>query len=74
MGNFSVSHYTRIELSDKGAEATYVLDLAEIPTFELLRDWKLDAKSAPAALEALAELIEVSKDDEPEDPSLPPKG
>jgi phosphotransferase system HPr-like phosphotransfer protein len=33
-----------------------------------------DGADAPAALEALAELIEISKDDEPGDPSLPPKG
>ncbi|HEV3334607.1 MAG TPA: hypothetical protein VG096_26645 [Bryobacteraceae bacterium] len=39
MGNFSVSHYSRIELSGKGAEVEYVLDFAEIPTFELLREW-----------------------------------
>src|SRR5713226_3913632 len=54
MGNFSVSHYTRVDLSAQGAQVTYVLDLAEIPTFEMLRDWKLDAKSPPAALDAKA--------------------
>ncbi len=54
MGNFSVSHYTRIELSTQGADITYVLDLAEVPAFEMLRDWKLDAASPPAALEAKA--------------------
>lgn len=54
MGNFSVSHYTRIEPSAKGVEVTYVLDLAEVPTYVLLRDWKLDAKSSPAELAAKA--------------------
>src|SRR5256885_2185264 len=43
MGNFSVNHYSRIELGANGAEVAYVLDLAEIPTFELLQEWKLDA-------------------------------
>jgi len=33
---------------------TYALDLAEVPTYTLLRDWKLDAKSAQAYLEARA--------------------
>ena len=40
MGNFSVSHYSRIEVTGGGAAIRYVLDLAEIPTFELLQQWK----------------------------------
>lgn len=47
MGNFSVSHYTRLEPSSKGLEVTYTLDLAEIPTYTLFREWKVDAKSQP---------------------------
>lgn len=54
MGNFSVSHYTRLEASAKGVEVTYVLDLAEVPTYTLLRDWKLDAKSPDVALQQKA--------------------
>lgn len=54
MGNFSVSHYTRLDLSAQGVDVTYVLDLAEIPTFQLLRDWGLDAHSSQSALEAKA--------------------
>ncbi|MEO7143331.1 MAG: hypothetical protein ABI165_07475 [Bryobacteraceae bacterium] len=45
MGNFSVSHYAKLQVSPQGVDVEYVLDLAEIPTFELLRDWKLDAHS-----------------------------
>ena len=41
MGNFSVNHYARIEPSAHGVEILYVLDLAEIPTFELLQKWNL---------------------------------
>ena len=52
MGNFSVSHYTRLDVSRKGVDVTYVLDLAETPTYQLLRDWKLDARSPQEALEA----------------------
>src|SRR5579863_7620386 len=54
MGNFSVSHYTRLEVSAKGVEVTYALDLAEVPTYTLMRDWKLDPKSPQADLEAKA--------------------
>ena len=39
MGNFSVSHYSRLQLERGGVKLTYVLDLAEIPTFELFADW-----------------------------------
>jgi nickel/cobalt exporter len=46
MGNYSVSHYTRIEVSPAGASMLYVLDLAEIPTFELFRQWSVD-RSTP---------------------------
>jgi nickel/cobalt exporter len=47
MGNFSVNHYTRIQPHAQGVEILYVLDLAEIPTFELLQKWSLtDGRSA----------------------------
>jgi nickel/cobalt exporter len=54
LGNFSVSHYTRLDVSASGVTVSYVLDLAEIPTYELLRDWKLNAKSPQAALDSKA--------------------
>lgn len=54
MGNLSVNHYARLEPGAKGIAVTYVLDLAEIPTFELLQTWNL-AKDAPKdVLEAKA--------------------
>jgi nickel/cobalt exporter len=42
MGNFSVSHFTRFDVEKKTIRITYVLDLAEIPTYQLMRDWNLD--------------------------------
>jgi len=54
MGNFSVSHYSRIEVTAHGAQIRYVLDLAEIPTFQLLQEWKLDAASPREELERRA--------------------
>jgi nickel/cobalt exporter len=55
MGNFSVSHYTRIEVQQTGtARVTYVLDLAELPTFELLQKWDLKQDSPAAQIEAKA--------------------
>ena len=54
MGNFSVSHYSRIEVTTGGASIRYVLDLAEIPASQLLQQWKLDAGSPRPELEARA--------------------
>ena len=51
MGNFSVSHYSRIEVSADGVRLRYVLDLAEIPTFQLLQQWQLDGSSPRADIE-----------------------
>src|SRR4051812_33837957 len=45
MGNASVSHYTRIELTPAAVHLRYVLDLAEIPAVELLQQWKADPAS-----------------------------
>jgi nickel/cobalt exporter len=44
MGNFSVNHYSRLYFRDSLVDLTYVLDLAEIPAFELLGQWQIDWK------------------------------
>src|SRR6185437_7357580 len=54
MGNFSVSHYAKLQASARGVEIKYVLDLAEIPTFELLRGWKLERGSPQPELDRRA--------------------
>lgn len=46
MGNFSVSHFTRINVNKGSVKITYVLDLAEIPTYQLMRDWNMDPSAA----------------------------
>ncbi len=51
MGNFSVSHFTKFDITKKSVHITYVLDLAEIPTYQLMRDWNLDP-SADAKIPA----------------------
>lgn len=48
LGNFSVNHYTRFEARPGGLEIRYVIDLAEIPSFDLLSDWGLDRNSSPS--------------------------
>ena len=54
MGNFSVSHYASPGGDRRGDQLVYALDLAEIPTFDLLRSWKLDRNSPRALLESKA--------------------
>ena len=36
LGNFTVNHYSRLELSPGKARIFYVLDMAEIPTFQTI--------------------------------------
>jgi ABC-type nickel/cobalt efflux system permease component RcnA len=48
MGNFSVNHYSRLHFRETGVQLTYVLDLAEIPTFQLLGAWQADSKGQAA--------------------------
>jgi nickel/cobalt transporter (NicO) family protein len=45
LGNFSVNHYMRFEAVPGGVEMRYAMDLAEIPTFELLRSWGMERTS-----------------------------
>ena len=54
MGNFSVNHYSRIVVGPRGANLLYVLDLAEIPTFEIMKQWKLERSSPRADLDRAA--------------------
>jgi nickel/cobalt transporter (NicO) family protein len=54
MGNFSVNHYTRIAVGPRGADLLYVLDLAEIPTFEILKQWRLERSSPREELDRKA--------------------
>jgi nickel/cobalt exporter len=46
MGNFSVNHYSRLDVTSIGVHLTYVLDLAEIPTVELFQEWQISDKNA----------------------------
>src|SRR6516225_7989204 len=35
MGNFSINHHSTIRLTREGADIRYILDFAEIPTFQM---------------------------------------
>ena len=34
LGNFSISHYTSLRLAPEAVELHYIIDMAEIPTFQ----------------------------------------
>src|ERR1700692_1351344 len=54
MGNLSVNHYARLEPGAKGVDVTWVLDLAEIPTFELTQSWDVAKDASRDVLQARA--------------------
>jgi ABC-type nickel/cobalt efflux system permease component RcnA len=39
MGNFSINHYARIKIDKKSIEIRYLIDMAEIPTFQEIRQF-----------------------------------
>jgi nickel/cobalt exporter len=54
LGNFSVSHYGAIQVNVGTVELRYVLDLAEIPTFQELQDENVVADATQSATQAYA--------------------
>jgi nickel/cobalt transporter (NicO) family protein len=55
MGNFSVNHYARLEPGAHGVAIRYVMDLAEIPTFEMFQQWGPAVDAQEKALEQARE-------------------
>lgn len=42
LGNFTINTYSRLDFAGESARLTYILDLAEIPTFQLIQEGRLD--------------------------------
>lgn len=49
MGNFSVNHYTKISVADGVIEIRYLIDMAEIPTYQEMQDSNLVANARDAS-------------------------
>jgi hypothetical protein len=45
MGNFSVNHYSKIKIGQKSIEVRYLIDMAEIPTFQEMRQFDIAPKT-----------------------------
>ena len=62
LGNFSISHYTGIQIAQDSIELHYVLDMAEIPTFQELQDTGLTPEAEhPSVHGYLAQKTEALK-------------
>jgi ABC-type nickel/cobalt efflux system permease component RcnA len=61
MGNFSVNHYSKIKIGQRSIEIRYLIDLAEIPTFQEMRQFDLtpntDDPSASRYLDRQEQLL-----------------
>jgi ABC-type nickel/cobalt efflux system permease component RcnA len=51
LGNFSISHYSGIRITRKTVEVRYVVDMAEIPTFQEIQETSIVPKAGDAGLE-----------------------
>src|SRR3984957_8780917 len=55
MGNFSVNHYSKISIGQKSVEILYLIDMAEIPTYQDMRQYDFVAKpDDPSAVHYLS--------------------
>jgi ABC-type nickel/cobalt efflux system permease component RcnA len=48
MGNFSVNHYAKIAVGQRSIEIEYLVDMAEIPTFQEMRRFDITSKTDDA--------------------------
>src|SRR5579863_3448687 len=41
MGNFSINHYSKVKIGQESVEVRYLIDMAEIPTFQEIRQFDI---------------------------------
>ena len=59
LGNFSISHYAAMRLESEALRLRYIIDMAEIPTFQELQDAEIAAQESDPRLPAyLSQRIE----------------
>jgi ABC-type nickel/cobalt efflux system permease component RcnA len=56
MGNFSVNHYSKISVERDGIRVSYIIDLAEIPTYQELQQGSVTANVADPAVTRFVQL------------------
>ncbi|HEY0545996.1 MAG TPA: sulfite exporter TauE/SafE family protein [Pyrinomonadaceae bacterium] len=60
LGNFTINHFTRLEVGRERVRVHYVIDMAEIATFQELQAADTDGDGAPSSAELKAYLEKVS--------------
>src|SRR5271167_1567218 len=45
MGNFSINHYSKITIGQNSVEIIYLVDMAEIPTYQEMRQFDVTPKA-----------------------------
>ena len=51
LGNFSINHYSGIRIRGAAMEIRYVIDMAEIPTFQETQEYGIGANPGDAAVQ-----------------------
>jgi nickel/cobalt exporter len=51
LGNFTINHLTKVSVSARKLKLKYVLDIAEIPTFQIMRGRGIEGNARTAGLE-----------------------
>jgi ABC-type nickel/cobalt efflux system permease component RcnA len=54
LGNFTINHLSELSLAGKTAKIRYVLDMAEIPTYAVMRERDASGRMSPAELKIWA--------------------
>ena len=63
LGNFSISHYSAIRIGKEAVELRYIIDMAEIPTFQEIQENRITVDADDASLQAyLTRKAEVLRD------------
>lgn len=62
MGNFSINHYSAVSLQSDGVHLEYIIDMAEIPTFQEMQRADTNANGVVSAKEADLFASKISKE------------
>jgi ABC-type nickel/cobalt efflux system permease component RcnA/high-affinity nickel permease len=58
MGNFSINHYSKLSAGRKSIQVKYLIDMAEIPTFQEMRQFNLRPEPESAEVERYLAVLE----------------
>ena len=65
MGNFSINHYSKLAISGQDIRLDYILDFAEIPTFQMFPELRSGEFPSRALADEWLERLELTADGQP---------